>query len=152
MLNKRDKFTHLSFVNYLVYLRGLEPLAHSLGNYRSIHLSYRYILERMRGLEPPYEAWEAPILPLNYIRIYGTPSETRTRTSLRTIASKATVSTISPQGYIIFGTGGGTRTPTPLEQQILSLSCLPFHHTSTLKFLVQMGGLEPPRAFLHPGF
>lgn len=23
-------------------------------------------MERARGIEPPYEAWEAPILPLNY--------------------------------------------------------------------------------------
>ena len=25
-------------------------------------------MERARGIEPPYEAWEAPILPLNYAR------------------------------------------------------------------------------------
>jgi hypothetical protein len=24
--------------------------------------------ERMRGIEPPYSAWEADVLPLNYIR------------------------------------------------------------------------------------
>lgn len=26
-------------------------------------------LERMRGIEPPYPAWKAGILPMNYIRI-----------------------------------------------------------------------------------
>lgn len=26
-------------------------------------------MERMRGIEPPYAAWEAAVLPLNYIRI-----------------------------------------------------------------------------------
>jgi hypothetical protein len=25
-------------------------------------------VERMRGIEPPYSAWEADVLPLNYIR------------------------------------------------------------------------------------
>ena len=27
------------------------------------------ILERVRGIEPPYSAWEADVLPLNYTRI-----------------------------------------------------------------------------------
>lgn len=27
------------------------------------------LLERMRGIEPPYAAWEAAVLPLNYIRL-----------------------------------------------------------------------------------
>ncbi len=27
--------------------------------------------ERMRGIEPPYSAWEADVLPLNYIREGG---------------------------------------------------------------------------------
>ena len=26
-------------------------------------------VERMRGIEPPYPAWKAGILPMNYIRI-----------------------------------------------------------------------------------
>jgi hypothetical protein len=30
--------------------------------------STRYFSERMRGIEPPYSAWEADVLPLNYIR------------------------------------------------------------------------------------
>src|SRR4249920_402263 len=29
----------------------------------------RGILERVRGIEPLYEAWEAAVLPLNYTRI-----------------------------------------------------------------------------------
>ena len=28
-------------------------------------------LERMRGIEPPLSAWEAGVLPMNYIRVYG---------------------------------------------------------------------------------
>ena len=31
-------------------------------------LSLTKKMERARGIEPPYEAWEAPILPLNYAR------------------------------------------------------------------------------------
>jgi hypothetical protein len=27
-----------------------------------------FVWERMRGIEPPYSAWEADVLPLNYIR------------------------------------------------------------------------------------
>ena len=26
-------------------------------------------LERVRGIEPPYSAWEADVLPLNYTRV-----------------------------------------------------------------------------------
>lgn len=29
-----------------------------------------YDLERMKGIEPSYQAWEARILPLNYTRTY----------------------------------------------------------------------------------
>ena len=29
-----------------------------------------FILERVRGIEPPCSAWEADILPLNYTRIF----------------------------------------------------------------------------------
>lgn len=28
-----------------------------------------FVLERVRGIEPPYSAWEADVLPLNYTRI-----------------------------------------------------------------------------------
>lgn len=28
-----------------------------------------FALERVRGIEPPYSAWEADVLPLNYTRI-----------------------------------------------------------------------------------
>ena len=27
-------------------------------------------LERVKGIEPSYEAWEAAVLPLNYTRIF----------------------------------------------------------------------------------
>ena len=29
-------------------------------------------LERIGGIEPPWSAWKAEVLPLNYIRIFGT--------------------------------------------------------------------------------
>ena len=29
-------------------------------------------MERVRGIEPPYSAWEADVLPLNYARAYPT--------------------------------------------------------------------------------
>ena len=29
-------------------------------------------MERVRGIEPPYSAWEAAALPLSYTRIFGT--------------------------------------------------------------------------------
>ena len=34
-------------------------------------------LERMRGIEPPLSAWEAGVLPMNYIRVYGKYSTER---------------------------------------------------------------------------
>ena len=44
-----------------------------------IQLEYVYIsinrlcgrMERVMGIEPTFEAWEAPVLPLNYTRIVG---------------------------------------------------------------------------------
>ncbi len=35
-------------------------------------LSHSLDLERMKGIEPSYQAWEARILPLNYTRMIGT--------------------------------------------------------------------------------
>jgi hypothetical protein len=31
-------------------------------------LTRRFVLERMTGIEPALSAWEADVLPLNYIR------------------------------------------------------------------------------------
>ncbi len=36
-----------------------------LGNSQSLRL---ILVERVRGIEPPYQAWEACVLPLNYTR------------------------------------------------------------------------------------
>ena len=36
-----------------------------------------FVLERMRGIEPPLSAWEAGVLPMNYIRVYGKYSTER---------------------------------------------------------------------------
>ncbi len=44
----------------------------TLGDVRVLMLGktrkYRY-LERVKGIEPSYEAWEAAVLPLNYTRV-----------------------------------------------------------------------------------
>jgi hypothetical protein len=29
------------------------------------------LMERVKGIEPSYEAWEAAVLPLNYTRVGG---------------------------------------------------------------------------------
>jgi hypothetical protein len=31
-------------------------------------LSWAFVVERMTGIEPAFSAWEADVLPLNYIR------------------------------------------------------------------------------------
>ena len=36
-----------------------------------------FFLERMRGIEPPLSAWEAGVLPMNYIRVHGKYSTER---------------------------------------------------------------------------
>ena len=44
-------------------------------------------LERVKGIEPSYEAWEATVLPLNYTREAGdylTAAQTYNRKSSRT--------------------------------------------------------------------
>ncbi len=33
--------------------------------------AWRETLERVKGIEPSYEAWEAAVLPLNYTRVRG---------------------------------------------------------------------------------
>ena len=37
-------------------------------NRGSDSLSWAFVVERMTGIEPAYSAWEADVLPLNYIR------------------------------------------------------------------------------------
>jgi hypothetical protein len=32
-------------------------------------LTWAFAVERMTGIEPAYSAWEADVLPLNYIRV-----------------------------------------------------------------------------------
>ena len=54
----------------MVGLSGLEPPTSRLSGVRSNQLSYRPILERMKGIEPSSSAWKAEVLPLNYIRIW----------------------------------------------------------------------------------
>ena len=40
----------------------------SLGISENIALAARFQVERMTGIEPALSAWEADVLPLNYIR------------------------------------------------------------------------------------
>ena len=49
-------------------LRGVEPLTHGLEVRCSIQLSYRRILERVKGIGPSQPAWKAGALPLSYTR------------------------------------------------------------------------------------
>jgi hypothetical protein len=37
-------------------------------------LTWAFVVERMTGIEPAYSAWEADVLPLNYIRSELTPA------------------------------------------------------------------------------
>ena len=67
-------------------LRGVEPLTHGLEVRCSIQLSYRRILERVKGIGPSQPAWKAGALPLSYTRKfcgikkeYGAENEIRTR-------------------------------------------------------------------------
>ena len=70
----------------MVHLEGVEPPAHGLEVRCSIQLSYRCtslelqrttipicpmdlnLLERVKGIEPSFLAWEASALPLSYTR------------------------------------------------------------------------------------
>ena len=52
----------------------------------------------------------------------------------------------SPAGLLCFGGRGETRTLKPFEQDILSVSCIPFHHSPRV---VGRRGLEPPRDCSH---
>ena len=44
---------------------------------KSLHIKDWEPLERVKGIEPSYEAWEAAVLPLNYTRValYSTVSK-----------------------------------------------------------------------------
>ena len=49
---------------FLSYIVTLDRILQKTGD--AMHLPF--FLERMTGIEPAYSAWEADVLPLNYIR------------------------------------------------------------------------------------
>ena len=40
-----------------------------MSEHASAHFAYKLDLERVKGIEPSYAAWEAAVLPLNYTRV-----------------------------------------------------------------------------------
>jgi hypothetical protein len=47
---------------------GCSAVARTPSSFGKARSSWTLRAERMRGIEPPYSAWEADVLPLNYIR------------------------------------------------------------------------------------
>ena len=66
----RNNYKLLVFTKTMVGLNGLEPSTSRLSGVRSNQLSYRPIMERVKGIEPSSTAWKAVVLPLNYTRIF----------------------------------------------------------------------------------
>ena len=62
----------------MVVSARVELATHALGGHRSIHLSYETRMERAAGIEPVSAAWEADILPMNYVRKNGADDGVRT--------------------------------------------------------------------------
>ena len=54
----------------MVGLGRFELPTSRLSGVRSNQLSYRPLMERVKGIEPSSTAWKAVVLPLNYTRIY----------------------------------------------------------------------------------
>ena len=48
----------------MAVLTGLEPATTSVTRKHATLLHYRTILEQMRGIEPPFSAWEADVLTI----------------------------------------------------------------------------------------
>ena len=65
-----DLATPQNILYILAHLGGFEPPAHGLEVRCSILLSYRCLLERVKGIEPSQPAWKAGALPLSYTRIW----------------------------------------------------------------------------------
>ncbi|MEY2957550.1 MAG: hypothetical protein RLZZ01_118 [Actinomycetota bacterium] len=60
---------------------------------RTVRDVSRHHTERMRGIEPPYSAWEADVLPLNYIR--NAPEDSGDRAGpMNSSRSSAALSTV----------------------------------------------------------
>ena len=51
------------------YQRIWKILALSTGKCWALIDTTMFILERVKGIEPSYAAWEAAVLPLNYTRV-----------------------------------------------------------------------------------
>ena len=65
-----QRSNQLSYIHQnLVHLEGFEPPTSALEGHCSIQLSYKCILERVKGIGPSQPAWKAGALPLSYTRI-----------------------------------------------------------------------------------
>jgi hypothetical protein len=51
-------------------------------------------MERVKGIEPSYEAWEAAVLPLNYTRMDAVPAQYSRRQEAKYTASVMSVTII----------------------------------------------------------
>ena len=47
----------------------VSPAAKLAPNKKQLAKQAAFCLERLRGVEPPYAAWEAAVLPMNYSRV-----------------------------------------------------------------------------------
>ncbi len=51
------------------HLQGKQPLILAFANKKRPNRGAFFLLERVKGIEPSYRAWEASVLPLNYTRM-----------------------------------------------------------------------------------
>ena len=68
--------------------------ARNSGLFSYLHHFWQVNLERAKGIEPSYSAWEADVLPLNYARksycvVYYTPWEGKSQSRIEKNAGRA---------------------------------------------------------------
>ncbi len=124
---------------------------------RKVSISFRWILERTDGIEPSTIPWQGTVLPLNYIRMYGAASGSRTHAN-RVEAYCATV-TLLPH----IGGSGRTRTDSlgiksPLHHLLCYGSIISIQDLISYSFnvawipqMVDRAGIEPATSRLRVG-